>query len=54
MSDCVDDVKATICKGLAEDIPVDEVKNHDPMTWYVLYHPVFKRSGDFDIVYWSL
>ena len=40
MSDCDDDVKAIICKGLAEDIPVDEVKNHDPMTCYVPYHPV--------------
>ena len=46
LSDCDDDVKAIISKGLAEDIPVDEVKNHDPMTCYVLYHPVFKRSGD--------
>ena len=46
MSDCDDDVKAIISKGLAEDIPVDEVKNHDPMTRYVPYHPVFKRSGD--------
>ena len=46
MSDYVDDVKAIICKGLAEDIPVDIVQNHDPMTCYVRYHPVFKRSGD--------
>ena len=46
MSDCDDDVKTIISKGLAEDIPVDEVKNHDPMTCYVPYHPVFKRSGD--------
>ena len=46
LSDCVDDVKAIICKGLIEDIPVDEVNNHDPMTCYVPYHPVFKRSGD--------
>ena len=46
LSDCDDDVKAIICKGLTEDIPVDEVKNHDPMTYYVPYHPVFKRSGD--------
>ena len=45
-SDCDDDVKAIICKGLVEDIPVDEAKNHDPMTFYVPYHPVFKRSGD--------
>ena len=35
LSDCDDDVKAIISKGLAEDIPVDEVKNHDPMTCYV-------------------
>ena len=46
MSDCVDDMKAIICKGLAEDIPVDVVQNHDPMTCYVPYHPVVKRSGD--------
>ena len=46
MSDYVDDVKAIICKGLAEDIPVDVVQNHDPMTCDVPYHPVFKRSGD--------
>ena len=46
LSDCDDDVKAIICKGLTEDILVDEVKNHDPMTFYVPYHPVFKRSGD--------
>ena len=46
LSDCVDDVKAIICKGLTEDIPVDEVKNHDPMTCYVPYYPVFKCSGD--------
>ena len=46
VSDCVDDVKAIICNGLAEDIPVDVVQNHDPMTCYVPYHPVFKRSSD--------
>ena len=46
LSDCVDDVKAIICKGLTEDIPVDEVKNHDPITCYVPYHPLFKRSGN--------
>ena len=45
MSDCDDTVKAITCKCLAEDIPVDEVKNHDPMTCYVPYHPVFKCSG---------
>ena len=46
MSDCVDGVKAIICKGLAEDILVDVIHNHDPMTCYVPYHPVVKRSGD--------
>ena len=46
MSDYVDDVKAIICKGLAENSPVDEVKDHDPMTCYVPYHAVVKRSGD--------
>ena len=46
LSDCVVDVKAIICKGLAEDILVDVIHNHDPMTCYVPYHPVFKRSGD--------
>ena len=42
LSDCDDDVKAIICKGLTEDIPVDEVKNHDPMTCYVPYYPGFQ------------
>ena len=46
LSDYVDGVKAIICKGLADDIPVDVVLNHDPMTCYVPYHPVFKHSGD--------
>ena len=46
MSDCDDAVKAIIPKGLAEDIPVQEVQSHDPITCYVPYHPVFKRSGD--------
>ena len=41
-----DPVKAVISKCLAEDIHVDVVQNHDPMTWYVPYYPVFKRSGD--------
>ena len=41
-----DPVKAVISKCLAEDIHVDVVQNHDPMTWYVPYHPVLKRSGD--------
>ena len=51
LSDCDDDVNAIICNGLAEDIPVDEVKNHDPMTCYVPYHPVFKRSGDIYLLF---
>ena len=42
LSDCDDDVKAIISKGLAEDIHVHEMKNHDPITCYVPYHPVFK------------
>ena len=46
MVDYVDGVKAIICKGLVDDIPVDVVLNHDPMTCYVPYHPVFKHSGD--------
>ena len=46
LSDYVDDVKAIICKGLEEDILVDVIHNHDPMTCYVPYHPVVKRSGD--------
>ena len=46
MSDCDDAVKAIISKGLAEDIPVQEVQSHDPITCYVPYHPVFKRSGN--------
>ena len=46
MSDCDDAVKAIIPKGLAENIPVQEVQSHDPITCYVPYHPVFKRSGN--------
>ena len=44
--DCDDAVKAIICKCLAENIPVDVVQNHDPITCYLPYHPLFKRSGD--------
>ena len=46
LHDCDDDVKAIICKGLAENSLVDVIHNHDPMTCYVPYHPVVKRSGD--------
>ena len=41
-----DPVKAVISKGLAEDIPVDEVRNHDPMSWHVPYYPVLNSSSD--------
>ena len=51
ISDCVDGVKAIICKGLTEDIPVDEVKNHDPMTYHVPYFPVSNCSGDAHIFF---
>ena len=46
MSDCDDAGKAIISKGLAEDIPVDEVQNHDPMSWHVPYYPVLNSSSD--------
>ena len=34
-----DPVKAVISKGLAEDIHVDVVQNHDPMSFHVPYFP---------------
>ena len=46
LHDCDDAVKAIISKGLAEDIPVDEVQNHDPMSWHVPYYPVLNSSSD--------
>ena len=46
MSDCDDAGKAIISKGLAEDIPVDEVQNHDPMSWHIPYYPVLNSSSD--------
>ena len=46
MSDCDDTVKAITCKCLAEDIPVDVVQNHDPMSFHVPYFPVLNCSGD--------
>ena len=46
MSDCDDAGKAIISKGLAEDIPVDEVQNHDPMSWHVPYYPMLNSSSD--------
>ena len=51
MSDCVDDVKAIICKGLAEGIRVDVVQNHDPMSFHVPYFPVSNCSGDVHILF---
>ena len=47
LSDCEHAVGcAVIPQGFAEEIHVDVVQNHDPITWYVPYYPVFKRSGD--------
>ena len=46
LSECDDSVKAVIPQDFAEEIYVDVVQNHDHMTWYVPYYPVFKRSGD--------
>ena len=46
LSECDDSVKAVIPQDFAEEIHVDVVQNHDPMTWYVPYYPVFKRYGD--------
>ena len=46
ISDCDDTVKAITCKCLAEDIPVDVVQNHDPMSFHVPYFPVLNCSGD--------
>ena len=37
LSECDDSVKAVIPRGFAEEIHVDVVQNHDPMTWYVPY-----------------
>ena len=41
-----DPVKAVISKGLAEDIHVDVVQNHDPMSSHVQYFPALNCSGD--------
>ena len=46
LSECDDSVKAVIPQDFADEIHVDVVQNHDPMTWYVPYYPMFKRSGD--------
>ena len=46
-----DPVKAVIFKGLAEDIPVDVVQSHDPMTYHVPCFPVLNYSGDAHIFF---
>ena len=46
LSECDDSVKAVIPQDFAEEIQVHVVQNHDPLTWYVPYYSVFKRSGD--------
>ena len=46
LSECDDSVKAVIPQDFVEEIHVDVVQSHDPMTWYGPYYPVFKRSGD--------
>ena len=51
VSDCDDAVKAIISNGLAEDIPIDEVQNHDPRLWHVPYFPVLNCSSDADILF---
>ena len=51
VSDCDDAVKAIISKGLAEDIPVDEVQSHDPMSWHFPYFPMSNCSGDAHIFF---
>ena len=46
LSDCDDAVGCAVTpQGFAEEIHADVVQNHDPMTWYVPYHPVFSCSG---------
>ena len=44
-------VKTVISQGFVEDIYFDVVQNLDPMTWYVPYYPVFKRSGDIYLLF---
>ena len=46
-----DPVKAVISKGLAEDIHVDVVQNHDPMSFHVPYFPASNCSGDAHIFF---
>ena len=51
VSDYDNPVKAVISQGFAEEIHFDAVQNLDPMTWYVPYYPVFKRSGDIYLLF---
>ena len=46
MSDCDDTVKTITCKGLADDIHVDVVQDHDPMSSHAPYYPVLNCSSD--------
>ena len=46
MSDCDDTVKTITCKGLADDIHVDVVQDHDPMSSHFPYYPVLNCSSD--------
>ena len=51
VSDYDNPVKAVISQGFVEEIHFDAVQNLDPMTWYVPYYPVFKRSGDIYLLF---
>ena len=51
VSDNDNPVKAVISQGFVEEIHFDAVQNLDPMTWYVPYYPVFKRSGDIYLLF---
>ena len=46
MSDCDDTVKTITCKGLADDIHVDVVQDHNPMSSHFPYYPVLNCSSD--------
>ena len=51
LSDYDDSVNVVISQGFLEEMHVDVVQNHDPVTWVVPYYPVFKRSGDIYFVF---
>ena len=46
MSDCDDTVKTITCMGLADDIHVNVVQDHDPMSSHAPYYPVLNCSSD--------